>query len=388
MSLPEFGQISPSGSAGFSPNFCSSPAPCSVLPLDNKRLSVQSAADCSTEVGQTGGSESIRKLQKLASKKAVSDALKRALIACNPGSLLFKRYQGSCLCMPFVVVETDGGTLKKRSKYCRQRWCTTCSYIAQGKRFAVLKPLISQMWLDGRRFYLVTLTRPNVVPDCVRAEWANLGGFLRKLSKNMHSQNIPYNAVWAFEATINAITRTIHPHAHGVVESLEMAQRIVAAWLKANPTAYKGAQSIDCITDLAGLMEVTKYTVKSISSTDLGSVTDPYLLDAIYQSLQGVKTYRCFGEFYNSASRLNDDKITDNDFEYLEGDLLSPEQETELQELKQLTAQKLDFDFEPGMYHFRQHDWISEDGLCLSGYVPDLKQMNIVKVLSTYTPAA
>lgn len=203
---------------------------------------------------------------------------------------------------------------KITSRYCRNRTCIVCNSIRQAVLLKRYKPVM-QDW----NCYFVTLTIPNVIPEKLRTALDEMNLIFKRIKdkaskhirrvaagKSERRDNMPndhFKGLRKYECTINANTKTLHPHFHFIVDSKETADYILREWLArtqhlgTNGTDRKG-QEVSKATP-GTEMELFKYFTKVVSSekTKEGNkkiIYIKYVYD-IYKGFQGVQTFRHFG---------------------------------------------------------------------------------------------
>lgn len=238
-------------------------------------------------------------------------------------------------------------------KYCGNRSCTLCMSNRKAEMINKYFPIMKE-WEQP---YFVTLT----VKACSAKRLPLMmnkmvQGFQlikdRQRKRHKRGTGIKLVGVRTLECNFNPIRKTYNPHFHLIVETKEMAELLIAEWLKQWGSKYtiRKAQDIRPVKDLEkNLIEIIKYgskvftdpTAKQKKKYNKGN-TKIYA-KALYNALKAMKGHRVFDRFgFNNPN---------------------PKQTT--------GSAKIVVDFDLWTYNLKQHDWINKQtGETLTNYTP------------------
>jgi hypothetical protein len=292
-------------------------------------------------------------LVKRARAKFISSSI--ALRLVDVDSPLRKGYWNSYYCCSTLVKTGD----KVTGKYCKNRWCLVCNRIRTARLIHSYKPIL-ETWPEK---HFLTLTIPNVsaiaLPIAVESMHSVLKQIIHKFKvRTQRGGNLRLRGLRKFECTYNPDRNDYHPHFHLICETLAVAQAIQTEWLVRFPSASILGQDIrpasgrDCI-------ELFKYFTKLITKnkrTNQTNPVNPLTIDTIFQSIIGIRIFQNFGFKLSKAA----------------------EEEEILETLEIATA------VEEMVFTWYQlfHDWISPDGICLSGYSATDNMVDFVNTIS------
>lgn len=285
--------------------------------------------------------KSRKELKGRAKSKTITNALVRKLAALE--SPLHKSYWNTYHCCEAMF--QDGNKLT--SKYCNNRWCSTCNRIRTGKLIDGYEPVLKKL----KNKYFVTLTIPNCTAEELEQEIKKMTRTFTRIKDVLRKQGFNLKGIRKTECTYNAEKNNYHPHFHFIISGKLESEMLQREWLKRYPQSKKIAQDIRPATDKA-VKELFKYFTKLISK---GTNNKFYIfaLDQIFQAMRCKRVFQPFGI----------KKYVSEDIEELQYMLFKDIQE-------QNTTWEWHTDF---------YDWIDiNSGDMLSGYELDLKTKRII----------
>ena len=226
--------------------------------------------------------------------KGLSQYIAYSLYYNCTASNLRRSYRNSIYCQDVLVA--SNGIIK--STYCKNRWCPTCNRIKTAGYINRYLPTLEAQ----TELYFVTLTRPNVVVDDLRAEIKELLRLYRKIVNGDRTiaKLIAFThtvGLRKLECTYNAQRDDYHPHLHLLVSSRVVADAIVNKWLYLSPSASPEAQCVKPVTDLSGgVKEIFKYFTKLLAKSPTGRVYfDAVHMDNIFVACRNVQVFGGLG---------------------------------------------------------------------------------------------
>ena len=278
-------------------------------------------------------------LQKRARAKAFTNSYLFDLIDLK--SPLQKSYWNTYYCSKTILQEGK----KISSKYCNNRWCSTCNRIRTAKMINGYAGSI-ESFKDAQ---FVTLTIPNVKARDLSLAIDEMNNSLRAITKNLKkTYNIRLRALRKYECTYNNRTNEYHPHFHLIVDGLDSSIKLVDLWLNRFKKADIKGQDISK-ADSTSLIELCKYFTKIIAKDN---DYNPKALDIMFRAVKGKRTFQPIG--------IKKDVSEDVD-----------EIQSQIIEFKE--PQEQIWGFESDAY-----DWVSPDGELLSGYTPTDKDLKVI----------
>lgn len=246
------------------------------------------------------------------------------------------------------VITADG---RLYGKYCKNRFCTLCCSIRKAEIINRYYPIIKH-WEEP---HFVTLTIKAVKEDKLKNRVdAIIRGFrlitAKHRKRHQRGTGIKLIGVKSLECNFNPNRKTYNPHLHIITANREMAEVIVADWLKlwTSKFALPIGQKIQKTYDIhKNLIEVIKYGSKIFTEPDLKkrakeSTTTQIYIRALNNILVSMKGKRIFDRFGFNAPR--------NEYE-------------------KKTSAKLLSSFEEWEYNSKSNDWENiVTGELLSGY--------------------
>lgn len=257
-------------------------------------------------------------LLKKARKKFFSTEKIKGLhaYACAYGSKLKGAYENSLVCSHHIKIYESG---KTETKYCKNRFCNTCSNIKCANDITTHKKQYLEKMTDP---YFLTLTVRNVKGYLLRSRMQFMFKVFDKI-RDSYRKAYP-NQIVGFlklECTYNGIADTYHPHFHfmGDFHFCDYAQYKWLCHMKGKGgeenKAEKWCQDLEKVTvkyDEEGnrtcgeLIEIFKYVAKDKSevineseSKKSGNkkswVIDFKSLDTIYTAMSGLRCVRFYG---------------------------------------------------------------------------------------------
>lgn len=246
-------------------------------------------------------------------------------------------------------------------KYCKNRWCLTCSRNLSAKYINTYRPII-EAWLNGS--YFLTLTAKTVtkeeLPDAITERFKVFALIFKKLQMQAkRAGTILPEIILKLEITHNVEQDRFHPHFHAILNDLTTGKEIISEWIKHfKNRAELGLQDLkQC--DENSVFELFKYVTKIFSSKDQNKTISIAGLDTIYTALKGKRTLRTYG-----FKLPNDDETTE------------PESADEI--LDSQSLKKLD---EVSYFTWEQSiaDWIDvSTGEVLTGHKPSQTVLKLI----------
>lgn len=191
------------------------------------------------------------------------------------------------------------------TKYCKNRFCTTCMSIRKADIINRYLPVIEK-WDNP---YFVTLTVKSCNARGLRTLFDNVLLNFRLIVQKYRKQNqrgkgIRLIGIKSLECCFNPIKRTYNPHLHLVVANREIAETLIKEWLSIFPKNHttKEAQKAKPIYNLDwALVETIKYGSKIITPPDVKlKCKQPAKIYArailnIYKAMSGLRIFDRFG---------------------------------------------------------------------------------------------
>ena len=282
-------------------------------------------------------------IQKRARSKLITQSIILAIINSNPDSKLIKSYWNTYHCSNRIYYD---GT-KKTVKYCKNRFCMTCSRVKTARMINKYLPIIETY----ENPVFVTLTIPNVKGEHLRATIDSMQKCFYSII-NLRSNRKIMRGIRKLECTYNPIRYDFHPHFHVLIDGMDNALRLQQLWLDKNPTAVQDAQDIE-VADTNSMKELFKYLTKiNISLKKDDRRLYPKALDTIFQAFHNKRTISGFGNPKTKDVAENYETLND-EFVLRRRALWEWERE--------------------------YFDWIDyETGELLSGYIPDSNALEII----------
>lgn len=292
-----------------------------------------------------------KKALKKARKKYFSYGLAINLANKNPESILYHSYVNTLACADQLFVDENG---KAKSKYCKNRWCPLCQSIRIAKLIGGYKTQLEQY----PELYFVTLTRPTVPADGLKAQRVQMYDSFKKIKDSMFFRRGKYSGIRKAECTIRP-NGHYHFHFHVLINSKAAAEFMVERWLKLNPESTIEAQNIREVdkSNDRSLLEIFKYFTKLIAKLKNQDGTEQaYIsytrLNVIFEFMKGQRVFQPFGSL-----RPVEEDFEDED---LEADL--------------------DIEQANSIWRWSVSDWYNiETGELLSGYEPASRLVDLLE---------
>lgn len=252
-------------------------------------------------------------LLKKARKKFFSSGKVKGLhaYACAYGSKLKRAYENSLVCSHHIKIYENG---KSETKYCKNRFCNTCSNIKCANDITTHKKQYLEKMNDP---YFLTLTVRNVKGERLRSRMRFMFRVFDKI-RDSYRKAYEHKIVGflKLECTYNGIADTYHPHFHfmGDFHFCDYAQYKWLCHMKGKKgeenKAEKWCQDLEKVTvkyDAEGnrtcgeLVEIFKYVAKDKSEVidkkgnKKSWVIDFKSLDTIYTAMSGLRCVRFYG---------------------------------------------------------------------------------------------
>lgn len=308
--------------------------------VHTNKAKVQAEVVSLDKLAQLGTDITRDDLRKRARSKYFSSNLATRL-AFVPDSHLTKSYWNTYHCASTIVQE--GLTIS--SKYCNNRWCTTCNRI----RTANLVNGYSEPLKELTDKHFVTLTVPNVPGDALKATIDDMNACFKaicetyKRRKQRGKQTWQIKGIKKIECTYNPIRKDFHPHFHVIVEGKECAENLVNDWLIRNPKSTLKAQDLRAADDKS-VHELFKYFAKLVTKTGKEHVTHVKPLDTIFQAMWGLRVFQPIG-------------IKKDVTEDIEG-------------IQKQNVVDIDYEEDIKFWRWEYSDWVDNNGEAMTGYLP------------------
>ena len=297
---------------------------------------------------QAGGSlDTLAQLRKPLDKRASSKYFtnKLAIALADRKGELEQYYRNAFYCNHVL---TQAGE-KITGKYCKTRICNTCNRIRMANLIEGYSPILEK-YTD---LQFVTLTIPNVSASELKSSISLMGKSFVKLLDRFRKRGIRPNGLRKLEITYNARRKDYHPHYHLIVSNKDVAQMIVAEWIKHNPAADIKAQNIRVVTS-GSYKELFKYAAKVVTKINGKQVIILDAVDTIIQSLYSRRIIQPFGDIRKQIAE-------------------------DIEDIDELQSDLYDIPYYELMsWTWRGEDWVNEYGECLTGYTPSDIIRNLV----------
>jgi plasmid rolling circle replication initiator protein Rep len=178
---------------------------------------------------------------------------------------------------------------KLTSRYCNNRWCSTCNRIRTAKLINGYTPELAK--LPSKQF--VTLTVPNCKENDLFQTVEMMFYNFKRVKDRLRKKSIKLTGIRKIEITYNAAENTYHPHFHFIISGRKNSEHLVNEWLKVNPDAKDKAQDIRPADEKA-IKELFKYFTKLLSKSSRNKIFIS-ALDNIFQVMRGRRTFQAMG---------------------------------------------------------------------------------------------
>ncbi|MBA7687586.1 hypothetical protein ES703_96050 [subsurface metagenome] len=286
---------------------------------DKKSLLLDTLAQPGTELTLKPEKSLKNTLERRAIAKFVTNGIIYPLIDLDTN--LKKSYWRSFHCTRILL--QDGK--KITSRYCNNRWCVVCNRIRTAKMINNYLPVLLN---EIKEPYFVTLTIPNCTGQDLRATINHMIKTVIKINSTCrHRRDYQLKGIRKLECTYNQLENTFHPHFHFIINTYQVGQELISAWLENYPEARSVSQDIRR-ADKNSLIELFKYTTKITAGTlnksdeagnrqvELNII--PEALDVIFQAMYGKRVYQPIGikkiqqnEDMESIEGIQSEDITD-----------------------------------------------------------------------------
>lgn len=231
-----------------------------------------------------------------------------------------KQYWNTYHCMN-EIVSANG---RIHGKYCKNRFCTLCQSIRKAKTINQYYPVMK----DWKQAYFVTLTIKAVKKKNLKKFMAGMVIAFQRI-KNKYKKQSQRGTGWAMvgvrtlECNYNPEKGTYNPHFHLIVKTEEMAELLVAEWLKIWTSKWAGSYSQDIkkVENMEErLIECIKYGTKiftdpepSTKKINKGKRTHKIFVSAfdnINAAMDGLRLFDRFGFNLPHGSTAKEPKYT------------------------------------------------------------------------------
>lgn len=256
--------------------------------------------------GQGSELNTQKTLHGRAKRKIIGQKMALSLIDCaaQKGNVeRIKSYWNTFHCQN-TLYKFEG---KFHGQFCKNRFCPLCSSIRKAEIINRYYPVMKQ-WEQP---YFVTLTikvckQPSLNKMCkgmIRA-FRKINEKARK--SNQRGRGIRLIGVKSLECNFNPVAKTYNPHFHLIVQSKEIAETLIAEWLRiwTRKFTIRAAQDMRPITNLeSALIETIKYGSKIFTVPDIDRKArikaDPTVyalaLYNIFEAMKGLRIFERFG---------------------------------------------------------------------------------------------
>lgn len=191
-------------------------------------------------------------------------------------------------------------------RYCKNRFCTLCCSIRKAEIINKYFPVIEK-WEEP---YFVTLTVKACKAKQLKGYIKSMMGTFKQITEKYKKQyqrgtGIKLMGVKSLECNFNPKRQTYNPHLHLIVANKEMAEIIIAEWLKRSKKGYTNRQAQDMrkiFNAETGLIEIIKYGSKIFTEPDIKKKGESgsyhiYVaaLDNILTAMKGKRIFDRFG---------------------------------------------------------------------------------------------
>lgn len=222
-------------------------------------------------------------------------------------------YRNAIYCAETLVQEPDG---RIRTNYCNGRLCPVCHAIRTAKAMNKYVPSIER-FTDP---YFLTLTRQTVREGELRETVRRMCEEFSLSNKTLAKLGTKLHGLRKLEITGNENTGRFHPHFHCIVEGEEVANGVLAQWLKRHRrTAQPEGQKLQRIErkDTHALKVVFGYVTKLVTTVENERVPVPAeSLDVIVAALFNKRTLQPYGRLFGN-NRDNESPIDPEPFSYV-----------------------------------------------------------------------
>jgi len=212
-------------------------------------------------------------------------------------------------------------------KYCKNRACPLCLSIRKATIINKYLPIIS----NWEQPYYIVLTAKAVPARHLPKRIDQMINRFQRIKNRIKTRHARGNGpkligIRTIEANFNPIKKTYNPHFNFIVETKEMADLLMAEWLKMLTPKFankKGQFMRSIENELQQLIEVVKYGSKIFTEPDLkkkGKDGKVYAL-ALYNILSAFERHRLFERFgFNGPKQIKKDNrlsmVVDYDIYY------------------------------------------------------------------------
>jgi hypothetical protein len=212
-------------------------------------------------------------------------------------------------------------------KYCKNRACPLCLSIRKAVLINKYLPIIKE-W---KQPYYIVLTAKAVSAKHLAKRVAQMINRFQRIKNRIKTRHARGNGpkligIRTIEANYNAEKKTYNPHFNFIVQTKEMADLLMAEWLKMLTPKFankKGQYMRSIENELQQLIEVIKYGSKIFTEPDLkkkGKDGKVYAL-ALYNILSAFEGHRLFERFgFNGPKETKKDNrlsmVVDYDIYY------------------------------------------------------------------------
>lgn len=241
----------------------------------------------------------------------------RATILRQHGFPLSKSYKNSFYCASAFQVK-NGMLIQK---YCKNRWCQTCIRIRTGAMINKYAPRLDR----EEHLYFLTLTRPNIPADMLKAELDLYNDLWRTMTSSRYFKKFTKDGgigIRKVECTYNPERNDYHPHLHVLLSDYETAELMRQQWLRLNPESDPKAQDLSRVKNKGGYIEIFKYFTKLLAKDNSGKrFFDPIHMDVIFEAMSGRRVYTRLGtkKVWGCSEVTEEDEATIATLDYPEG---------------------------------------------------------------------
>lgn len=200
-----------------------------------------------------------------------------------------KGYVNGYYCSDAISYDADGN---KKVHYCGHRFCPTCNSI----RTAKLIDKYEETFKKWENPFMVTLTLKSVDSidlycrvDYMLRTFSKINDLSRKYDKKLICMR-------GIEITYNGRTDMYHPHFHILCKSREMADFILAQWLKRHPDTKECSPDAQDIRPAKDVKELFKYVTKLFKKDkNTYRIYNEVVLDNIMSAVYRRRVIQAYG---------------------------------------------------------------------------------------------
>lgn len=218
-------------------------------------------------------------------------------------------YTPALTCCDVVKQKADG---ELHSWYCKKRWCLVCQRHRAGRLIRSYWPVV-EGWNGG---WHLTLTVPNIpiendlstregreaAAERLEACYDQMMDTWRAARESMRRDGMEFEAIRAFDLTVNQERGEWHLHFHVLISYLPAARALKDKWVERVEGAVRSAQYVrpEPVREKGEICELAEYTTRGTTHYKRadGRFVEAYpaeQLDVIFQALHGKRLWQPVG---------------------------------------------------------------------------------------------